>query len=539
MRVLGAIAKYLWSRDGARLAIDTIADGEFLKRDGNKIVSAAGGGGTSDHAALSHLNWSSSGHTGTASRIAAFDSGGATTYWTGKDALASVLTTRGDLVTRDATEATRLPIGAANRLLASDGTDPAWQPVAGDVALSAGTWTVTDLTISGETRGDLLTRAAGSWVRLAPGTSGYALTSAGAGSDLTWARYQPYDAGALTSITAGTWAGATSITTVGTIGTGTWQGTAVGLGYGGTGAGTAAGARLNLGVATPPIFGHGRDGALAFDGAGAVAGYSKSGSTYTGTRDVAATSITISTGVTVIPAGFRIRCTGTLTIQGTGTITANGNAASGITGGSGGGVGGPGTLHAASASGASGRSTAGAGGGGAGTSVAIGGAGGAGGAAAGGSPAGGSGGTVTAPTAAQGDVRDPPWIFSGLIESTTGGGTASLDTGGAGGAGGHDGVSGNSGGGGGSAGALYIACDTIDNAGSITANGGAGGNATGTANGGGGGGGGGWLLLVYRATSGSGLGTVTASGGAAGNGSGAGSNGSPGSSGAAYTIQLT
>ena len=45
---------------------------------------------------------------------------------------------------------------------------------------------------------------------------------------------QAYDAG-LASITAGTWTGATSITTLGTVATGTWQGTAVGVAYGGTG----------------------------------------------------------------------------------------------------------------------------------------------------------------------------------------------------------------------------------------------------------------------------------------------------------------
>lgn len=48
---------------------------------------------------------------------------------------------------------------------------------------------------------------------------------------------------------AGTYAGQTSIITVGTITTGTWNGTAIGVAYGGTGAGTAAAARTNLGVA--------------------------------------------------------------------------------------------------------------------------------------------------------------------------------------------------------------------------------------------------------------------------------------------------
>jgi hypothetical protein len=47
---------------------------------------------------------------------------------------------------------------------------------------------------------------------------------------------------------AATYAGQTSLTTLGTVGTGTWQGTAVGVAYGGTGATTAAAARTALGT---------------------------------------------------------------------------------------------------------------------------------------------------------------------------------------------------------------------------------------------------------------------------------------------------
>lgn len=54
----------------------------------------------------------------------------------------------------------------------------------------------------------------------------------------------------LAAVTAGTYVGASSITTVGTIGTGVWQGTAVGLAYGGTGATTASGARTALELGT-------------------------------------------------------------------------------------------------------------------------------------------------------------------------------------------------------------------------------------------------------------------------------------------------
>lgn len=54
----------------------------------------------------------------------------------------------------------------------------------------------------------------------------------------------------LAAVAGGSYTGASSITTLGTIGTGTWQGTAVGLAYGGTGATTASGARTALELGT-------------------------------------------------------------------------------------------------------------------------------------------------------------------------------------------------------------------------------------------------------------------------------------------------
>lgn len=50
----------------------------------------------------------------------------------------------------------------------------------------------------------------------------------------------------LASIAGGSWTGASSITTLGTITTGTWNGTAIAIANGGTGATTALGARTNL-----------------------------------------------------------------------------------------------------------------------------------------------------------------------------------------------------------------------------------------------------------------------------------------------------
>jgi hypothetical protein len=48
--------------------------------DGTIVSVSGGGGGTSDHTALSNLAWASSAHTGTASRLAAFDAQGAASY---------------------------------------------------------------------------------------------------------------------------------------------------------------------------------------------------------------------------------------------------------------------------------------------------------------------------------------------------------------------------------------------------------------------------------------------------------------------------
>lgn len=59
--------------------------------------------------------------------------------------------------------------------------------ITGDVSLTnAGVTTVTDLTIAGEAQGDILFRNATNWTRLAAGTAGQALVTAGAGSNPYW-----------------------------------------------------------------------------------------------------------------------------------------------------------------------------------------------------------------------------------------------------------------------------------------------------------------------------------------------------------------
>ena len=305
-------------------------------------------------------------------------------------------------------------------------------------------------------------------------------------------------------------------------------------------------------------FGDGSDGAATFDGSATPSGSSKSGSDYTLTRDVYYTSITISTGCTLNPSGYRIFGTGTLLMNGTAIIKRNGvNGSVGSDGvGSAGGAGGSGGT--ALADGYLKGSVAGGNGGAGGSSAASGSAGSSGantsnsiglnGAAGGngnpsGGGSGGSGGTATTSNV----KLIANWHLATLLDISSTGSTIKFDNsaaaGGGGGGGGSDG--GGGGGGGGSAGgivAIYVRNISIGASASITANGGNGGNGgsglLGLRGGGGGGGGnGGQIILVYNTLSNSGSITVTAGTGGTGGNAGGGQQGSTGTSGSAGTIR--
>lgn len=76
---------------------------------------------------------------------------------------------------------------SAHLLIGSAGNVATDVALTGDVAVTnAGLTTVTDLTITGEAQGDVLYRNAANWVRLAAGTAGNVLITAGAGSNPYW-----------------------------------------------------------------------------------------------------------------------------------------------------------------------------------------------------------------------------------------------------------------------------------------------------------------------------------------------------------------
>jgi hypothetical protein len=277
------------------------------------------------------------------------------------------------------------------------------------------------------------------------------------------------------------------------------------------------------------VFGDGTDGSATLDGTATVAWASKSGSTYTMTRDCHTTALTISSGATLIPGPWRIFCQGTVTNAG--TISADGNAGNANgTAGAASALGGP--IYGGSPGGA-GNTGAGTAGGQLGSRIGMS-AGGAGGAGA--SGAAGGTGFSTAPTGVA-TLKPPQIIMTGAI-SWNGGASSFLGGGPGGGGGGGDGTN-KGGGGGGGAGIIPILAAAFTNTGTLTAKGGAGGTPT-TGNCGGGGGGAGGLILIYTRSAATGLPTAASActGGAAGSGVGTGSAGVAGGVGSVMNAVL-
>lgn len=151
-------------------------------------LSAAALGANSDIMSLSGLTTPLSiaqGGTGQITALAAFEA-------------LSPITTRGDLVTRDATNEVRLAIGSAATFLRSNGTDPSWATVTLSTDVSGtlpigngGTGQTTAIAAFNglspiTTRGDLVTNDGTNDVRLAVGAASRVLRSNG--TDPSWAQ---------------------------------------------------------------------------------------------------------------------------------------------------------------------------------------------------------------------------------------------------------------------------------------------------------------------------------------------------------------
>ena len=286
-----------------------------------------------------------------------------------------------------------------------------------------------------------------------------------------------------------------------------------------------------------PAFGNGSDGAVTFDGSTDYASFSsRSGSTYTLTRSVYATTIVVNSGVTVKTVGSgptNMPIIARYSITNNGTISAKGTDASGSTGGTAGGTSliAGGILQRGTAGG-NGATTNAAGSNGSaasGSNVAQ--RGGGGGAGGTGTNAGGNGGTSAADRYDRGYVSG--YVITTGVAFSNGNSPSSIIGGTGGGGGGCNGTNAAGGGGGEGGYPLSIIAPVIINNGTITAAGGAGaagataGAGTGVAGGGGGGGGG--CVLIYAHSF---VGTApVVSGGSAGAGYNGGSAGSAGSAG--------
>lgn len=289
----------------------------------------------------------------------------------------------------------------------------------------------------------------------------------------------------------------------------------------------------------PNLLGDGSDGALVYDGVATILGVVPAGNTYTLTRDIYATDLTVNVGVTLIPNGFRIFVEDTLLNNG--VISGNGKNATGITAGAS--TVATGSLQTAAGGGGNGRSTTGAGNGGAGSGGNnICGSGGGNGGNADGGNLGGLGNTSASPNANTGGFRHIlPFVFGRLPGVTSTVLVAMNGSGGGGGGGTNVGTGTASSGAGGSASIpVIIFCNVLNNQGTISSNGGNGSNATATGDGkagGGGGGAGGFVGIWYKTLIAQG--TVTANGGLLGTGIGGGANGVNGSAGTTLVEALT
>jgi hypothetical protein len=270
------------------------------------------------------------------------------------------------------------------------------------------------------------------------------------------------------------------------------------------------------------MLGDGSDGAATLDGSTVVAWANLVGSTYTMSRDALTTALTINAGITVVCAGYRIFCQGTMVNNG--AIRADGNSATSSTGAA---ASTPRSIGTG-AKGGNGNAGPGSAGNIGGFGVGTGGAGGNG-------TAGNAGAAAVSPQSAQNwMLRSGHGVVTGVIGYA---GAAAAILGGSGGSGGG-GDSTNKGGGGGTGGSLIaILARTFTNTGTLSASGGNGFSPT-IGNCGGGGGGGGGAILAFTINPATNTGTTAVTGGLGATGCGTGTIGANGTAGTVLFVQL-
>lgn len=300
---------------------------------------------------------------------------------------------------------------------------------------------------------------------------------------------------------------------------------------GGQGATISTGATVKVSAPIIPIglLGDGSDGAATLDGT-AVTWATLSGSIYTMTRDCYCTNLTINAGYTLRVANYLPLVNGKLTNNG--IIESRGNDASGATQGSAystagpwfssggaGGAGSAGGANGGNGTGSGGNSTGGGGGNGGGAGVFT----------------GGLGNTSALLTSSFTGYRTVSFL---AIRRVTSNNNWNAVNGSGGGGGGAATANGTGGGGGGAAGLCAVACDVLENNGTIQSVGGTGANGTFTAAGiaGGGGGGSAGPVFIFANTV-LVTGTIQSVGGGFGNGANGGANGAAGAANIVVTIK--
>jgi hypothetical protein len=511
----------------------------YLCEDGTWSVPS-GGGGSSDHATLTHLSWVDSGHvaTGGVVHLAAFDTGNAAVLYTvsGSGTVVALATsaslTTPTMVSYVAWTDTSAAAGAAGRLQ-RNGAELSWHngtaatnleqvgrkdansgyagldgsgllktaefpAFTGDVTTASG-GVATTIGAHKVTRGMEAQGGACSVVGVTGNATADVADIAASTNDTIFGRFS----NALGFRTVIAWLGVL-LTTAGNMIT--FDGTNV-----------IQSAMVN------PGFGNGADGDVTYSGNTTLA------------APVNAHNITINSSVRVSAAGFLIRATGTLTFtDATSIISNNGGNSTGVGigsaapnamlgGGSDGGAGRNLVTNTGNASSSRTNSWPFS------TSATNTGKGGDGGTDGNGH----AGGTGTTPGSVS--TNSKSFGFTSYdFGSTAGTGALTNLTGGSGGGGGGCTNTSSSGGGGGGGGVNIVWAYIVTGAGIVESSGGNGGNASGTQAGGGGGGGGGAAVLVTHLTQGSAP-TVRAVGGTHGNGAGSGANGSDGANGYAET----